>query len=253
MTALITGASSGLGVAYAHHLADRGKNLVLVARRKDALDALAERLRATQGVDVVTVASDLSRPEAAAELAAEVERIGTTIDVLVNNAGFGLHGDVVSADPAVLTNMIDLNCRTVVDLCSRFVPAMVERGEGTVINIASTAAFQPVPHMAVYGATKAFVLNYTEALWSEVRDRGVRVIAVAPGATATEFFERAGEGARAGSVRTPDQVMRATERGLRRGDPVVVDGGMNTIMAGAASLMPRRVTMAVVDRMMRGR
>ena len=135
------------------------------------------------------MAMDLSLPTAAGELWQQTNRLGLEITVLVNNAGFGTHGDVADADPQRLEEEIELNCRTLVGTTARYLPHMRARGAGTIINVASTAAFQPLPKMAVYGATKAFVLSFTEALWAEERKHGVRVLAVCPGVTDTPFFE----------------------------------------------------------------
>jgi NADP-dependent 3-hydroxy acid dehydrogenase YdfG len=164
-TALVTGASTGIGAVFAQELAARGVNLILVARRGDALKAMAEEITTGHGVRVDVLPADLAEPGAGEKLAGRVAELGRTVDVLVNNAGFATHGDVAAADPARLGDQVQLNCAAVVDLTARFLPAMTARGSGAIINVASTAAFQPVAHMAVYAATKAFVLSFTEALW----------------------------------------------------------------------------------------
>ncbi|MCV7180117.1 SDR family NAD(P)-dependent oxidoreductase [Mycolicibacterium sphagni] len=253
MATLITGASAGLGVEYARQFAALGHDLVLVARREDALERLAGELRSAHNVDVTVVALDLSAPGAAAELVSRTAAAGVVVDGLINNAGFGTHGDVIDADPKRLTDEIALNCGTVVDLTARYLPGMRSLGRGTIVNIASTAAFQPLPHMAVYGATKAFVLSFTEALWAEEKTHGIRVLAVCPGATATEFFDVAGEAAAVGRKRTAKQVVDATMRELAGSKPSFVDGLTNGIIAHVLTrLTPRRLLIAVGGRVMGG-
>ena len=177
-TALITGSSGGIGEEFAHQLAQRRANLVLVARRLDKLEELRATLLARHpDIQVDVIAADLSVPGSGAKLA---EQVGDRrIDVLINNAGVGLHGDFVDQDPDGNAAQIQLNCGTLVDLTARFLPAMTRARHGVIINVASTAAFQPTPSMAVYGATKAFVLSFTEALWQETKgNRGARARAV---------------------------------------------------------------------------
>jgi uncharacterized protein len=185
--ALITGASAGLGAEFARQLSKRGCRLVLAARRKDRLDSLAAELGHARSVEI-----DLSGEDAAAELIRNLSDAGETVDLLVNNAGFGLHGRFDKADPKRLRQMVDLNCGALTDLCREVLPAMVERRSGAILNVASTAAFQAGPGMAVYFATKAYVLSLSEALHEEVRRFGVRVTALCPGPTRTEFGEVAG-------------------------------------------------------------
>lgn len=251
-TTLVTGASTGIGAAYARSFAAAGSHLVLVARRRQPLEDLAEELRAAHGVEVEVVAMDLARPGAAAALHAETTARGLVVDVLVNNAGFATHGDVAEADPERLEEEVQLNCATLTGTTSRYLPGMVERGHGAVVNVASTAAHQPLPHMAVYGATKAYVLSFTQALWSETRGTGVQALAVCPGATDTPFFEVAGEDAAVGRKRTPEQVVRATLSALERDRPSVVDGTSNALLARVVTrLLPERAVIAVAERSMR--
>lgn len=252
---LITGASAGIGAEFARQFAASGHDLILVARREQALAALAQDLRDRHRVTVTVIAQDLSRPDAADELYSRTSDLGLQVEVLVNNAGFGTHGDLVDADPARLADEITLNCTTLVGLTVRYLPAMRARGRGTILNIASTAAFQPVPHMAVYGATKAFVLSFTEALWAEGKPHGVRVLAVCPGATATEFFDVAGNSAAVGIKRSAKQVVEHTMRELDGGKSSFVDGTANAFTARILTrLLPRRVIIGITDRVMgRGR
>ncbi|WP_369069311.1 SDR family NAD(P)-dependent oxidoreductase [Kineococcus terrestris] len=246
-TALVTGASTGIGEHLAAELAARGADLVVVARSGDRLRALAERLGAAHGRRVDVVTADLAEPGAGARVVAEVERLGVTVDVLVNNAGFALSGPVAGAarDTGVdrLVSQVQVNCTALVDLTARLLPGMVDRRSGVVLNVASTAAFQPVPNMAVYAATKAFVLSFTEALWVENRRTGVRVLAVCPGPTETPFFDTAGQDS-VGDLprRTATDVVATAMGALDGSGPTVVDGPLNKVTAAAPRFAPRRVT-----------
>jgi hypothetical protein len=185
-TALITGASSGIGEEFARQLAARGYDLILVARRKERLEKLAEELPTTAHV----IEADLV-PEAP-RLQGKVVELGLEVDLLVNNAGFGLRGRFLELDAARQAEMVRINCEAVVTLTHAFVPAMIERGRGGVITVASTAGMQPLPYEATYGATKAFAISFTEALWMELHDTGVKVLVVNPGPVKTEWQEVAG-------------------------------------------------------------
>ena len=188
-TALITGASKGLGKVFAEALAARGMNLVLVARSSDVLNALAEDLAARYGVQCVPLNADLGIPETAVQIGEELERRGIQIDLLVNNAGLGLTGSFLSHDLKKEQSAIQVNVQTLVALAHLFGRSMAKRGKGGIINLASNASFQPLPHMATYAATKAFVLFFSEALQFEVAGTGVHVMAACPGPTATSFFD----------------------------------------------------------------
>src|SRR5437867_242994 len=188
-TTLITGASSGIGEAFARKLAARGDNLLLVARSEDKLIALCNELGRSQNMRAQYVAMDLSKPDAAGELFEETRKRELEIDLLINNAGFGSMGDFAKLGPARELNMIDLNVRSLVELTHRFLQPMRERKGGAIINVASTAGFQGVPYMATYAATKAFVLSFSESLWEENRTFGIEVMALCPGVTETGFFE----------------------------------------------------------------
>jgi uncharacterized protein len=190
-TALVTGASSGIGAAIAESLAQRGHGLTLVARREDRLDELAGDLHDRYGVRAGIFACDLSEADERDRLAAKLTELNLEVEVLVNNAGFGYAGDFASADRERQAQMVRLNCEAVVDLCGRYLPGMIERGRGNVINIASTAAFQPMAKSATYAASKAFVLNFSEAVHQELRGTGATVTAVCPGPVRTEFMDAA--------------------------------------------------------------
>ena len=237
--ALITGASAGLGVEFARQLSRRGHALVLAARRKDRLEALASELGNARAL-----AADLSEADSAARLVADLESAGEQVEVLVNNAGFGLIGRFAELDAKRQRQMIDLNVGTLADLCRAIAPQMVERRSGAILNLASTAAFQPGPNMAVYFATKAFVLSFTEALHEELKPHGVRVSCLCPGPTRTEFGEVAGFGGSGLFDRTAmdaPEVVTAGLDGLDQNRAVVVPGLVNKIGAASTRFAPRSV------------
>ena len=217
-TALVTGASSGIGEAFARALAARGTNLVLVARSAARLEALAAELTARHGVRADTIAADLSDPGAPDAILAELRVRALEIDTLINNAGFGTHGDFAALDGRRERDEVIVNAYAPVALTRLLLPAMIARKHGAIVNVASTAAFQPVPYMATYGATKAFVLSFGEALAEEVRAHGVRVVVLCPGQTDTAFFAGIDE-ARVGRARTPEagRRHRAARAGARPG------------------------------------
>lgn len=234
---VITGASAGLGAEFARQLAGRGERLVLVARRTDRLDALASELGNARAV-----ALDLGEPGAAGRLLADIADHGERVSTLVNNAGFGLWGRFTELDPDRQGAMIDLNCGALVELSHAVLPAMRERGDGAILNVASTAAFQPGPGMAVYFATKAFVLSFSEALHEELRGSGVRVTALCPGPTATEFGDVAGfkgNGMFDKLSASSRDVVRAGLAGLARNRAVVIPGLVNKAGAQGHRLLPR--------------
>lgn len=249
-TTLITGASSGIGVAFAHELAKRGSNVVLVARRLDRLEALSGELTATYGVQAAAIPLDLSLPGAGEALAEEVVRRGLTVTSLVNNAGFGTYGPFHTENAKRLQEMINLNVTAVVDISRAFIERLQAAGTGVLVNVASLAAHQPIPNMAAYAATKAFVLNFTEALWQESLGTGLRVIALSPGLTRTEFFDDINsEGASTGGTfQTPQEVVATALRALdrRTPPPSVISGTRNRLMANAGRLLSRRRTVLVV-------
>ena len=250
-TALITGSSGGIGEEFAVRLAKRKVNLVLVARRKEKLAQLRSRLlELSPGLTIDIVAADLSVPGSATELAATVEKLGRRIDILVNNAGVGLHGDFATQDVDNNSAQIQLNCTTLVELTGLFLPPMAQARHGLLINVASTAAFQPIPGMAVYGATKAFVLSFTEALWQETKSSGVRVLTLCPGATETEFFARTGEEFLTSGRQTSQEVVDTALAAIEGSTPTVVSGLRNKIMATSYRFTPRRVMLPIAQRLM---
>lgn len=251
-TSLITGASSGIGEAFARRLAALGRNVFLVARSEDKLVTLCNELGRENRVRAQYFVLDLSQPDAGERLFAEAEKRGLEIDLLVNNAGFGSMGDFVKLEQARELNMIDLNVKALVDLTYRFLGPMRQRKRGAIINVASTAGFQPVPFMATYAATKAFVLSFSEAIWEENRPYGIEVLALCPGVTETNFFEAAhGHKPPARAAQTADEVVDTAMKALGRGKGHVVSGLSNLVMVQAERFVPRAVVVRVVGRMMR--
>jgi hypothetical protein len=239
MFTVITGASAGLGEGFARALAARGQDLLLVARREQRLTALAGELG---GVRVETLALDLAQPEAGERLMAFAAERGIVIDRLINNAGFGARGAFVDIDLAEQRRMVALNCTSLMELCHRVLPGMVERRRGGILNVASTASFQPGPWMAVYYATKAFVLSFSEGLREEVRARGVHVAALCPGPTRTEFADVAGMHDSELFKRLasdPGAVVRDGLAALEANTAVKVSGALNMAMAGSIRFTPR--------------
>jgi uncharacterized protein len=238
--ALVTGASAGLGAEFARQLSKRGHSLVLAARRKERLEELAKELGNAR-----VLAIDLSKKSATAKVAADLEANGEVVDLLVNNAGFGLIGRFAELDPKRQQQMIDLNVGTLTDLCRAFAPGMIARKAGGILNVASTAAFQPGPKMAVYFATKAFVLSLSEALHEELKPHGVNVTCLCPGPTRTEFGDVAGFGGNGlfdrVAMESPE-VVEAGLNGLARNKAVVVPGIANKLTASGGRFVPRSVT-----------
>jgi short-subunit dehydrogenase len=235
--ALITGASAGLGVEFARQLSKRGHRLVLIARRKARLEGLAKELGNARAVSI-----DLSKKDAAAKVMADLEANGEIVNLLVNNAGFGLIGRFAELDAQRERQMIDLNVGALTDLCRSVAPGMIERKSGGIINVASTAAFQAGPRMAVYFATKAFVLSLTEALHEELKPHGIKVSCLCPGPTRTEFGEVAGFRGNGMfdrvAMESPDVVKVGLE-GLEANKAVVIPGVVNKIGAAATRFAPR--------------
>ncbi len=252
-TALVTGASSGIGAEVARELARRGHGVTLVARREDRLKVLADELAEAHGIRAEVIAADLTDAASRGELPAELDRRGLTPDILVNNAGFTTMGPVHRADRAAELAMVRTNVEAVVDLCTLFVAGMVTRHRGAILNTASTAAFQPLPGQAGYGASKAFVLSYGRALGAELRGTGVTVTTLCPGPVETGFAEAAGlSDDEAGEALPkfmwvpPTDVARAAVEGLAAGRPVVIPGAANWAAAGLAHLAPKALILPLL-------
>ena len=251
-TALITGSSGGIGAEFANQLAGRSVNLVLVARRADKLADLRTALLAQHpDLEIDVISADLSVPGSAVELAAQIDALGRHVDILVNNAGVGLHGRFAEQEQESIAAQIQLNCGTLTDLTSLYLPGMVRARHGLIINVASTAGFQPIPGMAVYGATKAFVLSFTEALWQETKGTGVRVLTLCPGATETEFFARTGEDFLTSGRQTSKQVVATAMAAVEKSTPTVVSGWKNTLLATGYRFVPRRLMVQVAEQMIK--
>ncbi len=255
-SALVTGASSGIGAAIAAELASRGYSLALVARREERLRSLATELASDHGIDADFIACDLADPAERDRLMDELGGRGRAVELLVNNAGFGHQADFAPSPRERMVEMVRLNVEAVVDLTSRFLGPMVEKGRGGVINIASTAAFQPLPGSAVYAASKAFVLSFSEAIRTELRGSGVTVTAVCPGPVKTEFTEVAGVGGveerTPGAVwMTAEEIARHAVDGAKRDRRVVVPGTLNRAAALAGQHSPRAVALPLISRIWR--
>ncbi len=251
-TALVTGASGGIGEALARRLAAENHDLVLVARSEPKLRALADSLTSAHGIDAAVVGADLAVPGAGAALAGRLDELGLGVDVLVNNAGFADFGAFLDAEPDKLTQMMQLNVVTLTDLTRLLVPAMVDQGFGRVMNVASTAAFFPGPLMAVYYATKAYVLSFSEGLGEELKGTGVTVTALCPGPTESGFQARAAmedsKLIRGRRIMSAETVAKLGVAGLLAGKPVVVTGLKNQLMVLSHLFMPRRLVPAMVKR-----
>jgi uncharacterized protein len=253
-TCLVTGASSGIGADVARSLARRGHGVTLVARRKERLEALAEELSARHRVRADVLGCDLGDSRARTRMLARLAELGLAVEVLVNNAGFGSGGRFQDMDQERELEMVRLNVDALVDLCGRFVPEMVGRGRGAVLNVASTAAFQPLPRQATYGGTKAFVLAFTDALHADLEGTGVTATTLCPGPVKTEFADTAGIAAEADSMPSflwTDSAAVAEEgvKGLERGKRVVVAGKLNRAGALAGQHAPRSLLLRFASRL----
>jgi uncharacterized protein len=257
--ALVTGGSSGIGEAFARALAARGLQLIVTGRDEARLRAIVHELRARHQVRVEPIVVDLSAPDGPERLKTAVDNLGLVPDVLVNNAGTGSIGTFVRLPLDRQLDMVRVNVEALVATTSLFLPAMLARGRGGIINVSSASGLQPLPHYAIYGASKAFVNSFSQALWAEVRGRGVRVVAVCPGPVAdTRFGERAGGSSLskfpglASRRQLPREVVVAQAlRALSEGDPLVVPGLANRLMARLAGSLPRRVQLVVTERIFR--
>jgi len=252
--ALVTGASSGLGEEFARQLAHRGCNLVLTGRSREKLETLASDLARINGVATRVVTADLAQPGGAEQLALIVDDLGVVIDHLVNNAGYGAAGSFAESDPARQSGMVRVNVESVVCLSRHFLPGMVRRNRGGIINIGSTAAYQPTPYMATYGATKAFVVSFSAALASEVEQTDVRVLACCPGFVPTGFQSAAGMPD--GSVLKlsklePNAVVQSTLEAYAAGRIVYVPGTVNSLQTTLSKVLPRAVVVRAARYTMR--
>jgi uncharacterized protein len=247
ITALVTGASSGIGKALARELSAQGAHLVLVSRNAQRLDQEAEDLRVRFGVNVHVFPEDLERIEDRLELFAWTQKSGITVDVLVNNAGIGYCGPFSEENFENIKATLDLNVHALTHLTKLYLPGMLERKTGGILNVASTAAFQPVPFLSVYAATKAFVLNLSEALWAECKNSGVRVFCLCPGNTLTRFHQAAGieKQRMLFSASAADVARFALKKFLKSNRPSAIYGFWNKLMIYSERLGPRRLAVFV--------
>ncbi len=251
-TALITGASSGIGTEFARQLAARGHGVTLVARRRERLDALAKELKEEHGVRADVSVCDLSSAAARGRMIGAVKRRGLDVDILVNNAGFGSGGLFHELDPEAELSMVRTNVEAVLHLCTEFVPRMVERGHGAVLNVASVAAFQPVPRQATYAATKAFVLSFTDGLTADLHGTGVTATSLCPGPVPTEFGDVADIDENLlnlpGVSVSPDDIAKAGIDGMDGGKRVVIPGPAAWATAILGRFAPRWITLETMRR-----
>ena len=253
-TALITGASSGIGAAFAEELAKRKTNLVLVARSEDKLSKLAQQLQEQFGINAEVIVQDLTLPSAGQFVLDTIAQKELTIDLLINNAGFGDYGAFVDRPLSKQMEMIQLNITAVVELTGLFLPQMKQRGTGGIINISSIAGFQPLPYMSIYAATKAFVLNFTEALWAENKDSGVNILALCPGPTESQFFKIAefpqSFTGKNGSNLTPaEDVVKEALKALEKNQSTIVTGGIgNQLLVNVPRFTPRDWLVSAVEK-----
>lgn len=256
-TALITGASSGIGAAFARELAARQTNLILVARSQERLEQLAQQLQAQFPIEVRVLVQDLAQAGAVEAVWDAVGEAGTEVDLLVNNAGFGDYGAFGERELLRQLEMIQLNIAALVEMTHRFLPAMQQRGSGSIINVSSIAAFQPLPYLSIYAATKAFVLSFTEALWAENQDTGVHFLALCPGPTETEFAQAAEFPPSLGNKKqkgmaTAEAVVSEALQALEKKQTTAITGGLgNQIIVNLPRFLPRHWLVSAVEKQFR--
>ncbi|WP_019508369.1 SDR family oxidoreductase [Pleurocapsa sp. PCC 7319] len=253
-TALITGASSGIGETFARELASRNMNLILIARSQDKLEQLASELTSKHQIKTEVIVKDLTEPGAGQVVFDRVQAQSLTVDLLINNAGFGDYGAFSDRTLSKQMAMVQLNITVLLELTGLFLPEMQQRGSGGIINISSIAGFQPLPYMSVYAATKAFVLNFSEALWAENKDLGVHVLAVCPGPTESEFFKRAdfpdtfanGNG---NSMASSEEVVEQALKAMDKKQSTLVTGGIsNKLLVNVPRFVPRDFLVTAVEK-----
>ncbi|BAZ45154.1 short-chain dehydrogenase/reductase SDR [Chondrocystis sp. NIES-4102] len=253
-TALVTGASSGIGETFARQLASKKIDLVLVARSQDKLEQLATELAAQHQIKTKVIVKDLTEKEAGKAVLEEIQAEGLTIDLLINNAGFGDYGAFSDRPLSKQLAMVSLNISVLVELTGLFLPLMQQRKSGTIINISSIAGFQPLPYLSVYAATKAFVLNFTEALWAENKDTGVNILVVCPGPTESEFFDRADfpdslKGANTSILTSTETVVKETLKAMDKKQSTIVTGGIgNQLIVNLPRFVPRDFLVSAVGK-----
>ncbi len=256
-TALITGASSGIGKAFAEELAARGSNLILVARSQDKLDQLAKQLQERTSIDVEVIVQDLTEPQAAQKVYKQVQDKGLTVNGLINNAGFGYYGPFAERELSKQLEMIQLNVTVLVELTHLFLSQMQTHRQGSIINVASIAGFQALPYLSTYAATKAFVLSFTESLWAENKDKGINCLALCPGPTESNFFEVADfpqsfENKNNGSLTSAKTVVKDGLNALEKNQANVVTGSItNKLIVNSSRFFPREFLLQAVEKVFR--
>lgn len=245
---LITGASYGIGEVFARRFAQEGWNTVLVARSVDKLEALAKTLEHENGTRTLVIAADLTRRESPGDIYGRIGQEGIEIEGLVNNAGYGFGGRFVEVPLEHYLGMIDLNVRALVELTRLFLPQMIERRRGFILNVSSTAAYQPLPFSSVYAASKSFVSSFTEGLWLETKGTGVRVLNLCPGLTKTDFGKHANlrDFRRDPMAESPEQVVETAFRALKRSEPTVISGWRNKLLIFLEGLIPKRILFGLI-------
>jgi uncharacterized protein len=250
--ALVTGASAGIGVALATQLAAHGAHLVLTARRRDRLEELSRKLKAAHSIQTEVFVANLAKPDAPEEIYAFTKQKGIAIDLLINNAGFGQYGELTQVETQRLVDMVQVNCTAVVHLTRLFLPDMVARRQGDVLILASTASFQAVPYISTYAATKAFDLLFAEGLAEEMKPHGIRVCALCPGSTESEFHAVAGqEQFTSKHQETAEKVARTGLQALAAGKSYVISGLGNYLGAQSQRIVPRRTVTRIAAKMFR--
>ena len=253
-TALVTGASSGIGEAFARQLAKKKTNLILVARSLDKLEQLAKELCNQYQIKTTVITQDLSQNSAGQAVFEQVQAQNLSIDLLINNAGFGDYGAFCDRPLSKQMSMIQLNIAAVVELTGLFLPLMHQQGSGSIINVASIASFQPIPYMSVYAATKAFILSFSESLWAENKDKGVKVLVSCPGPTESNFYDQAdfpdsATGPSGMNLVSTDQVVTETLKALEQEQPTIVPGGFaNQVIVNLPRLIPRDLLVSAVGK-----
>lgn len=238
---LITGASSGIGKSFAYEYAQKKRNLILVARSKEVLAELKDELISKYGIDVKAMDFDLSKENAAGELFDKVNNEKAEVDILINNAGFGLKGEFLTQELGCYRQMMNLNMITLTELSYLFLEGMLKDGKGTIINVGSMVSFFSAPYNTLYSATKTFVLSLTEGLYYEYKNKGIQFVAICPGATNTNFFQTAGKSnATKGKMREPVQVVESTMKALDKGLPFIVDGRKSKMIVTMSKWLPRK-------------
>ena len=252
-TTLITGASSGIGKAFAQELAANKNDLIIVARSEEKLNQLASKLQEQHKIQVEVIVKDLTEPSATQEVFERIQSKGIAVDTLINNAGFGDYGEFADTDGERQIKMVQLNIIALMDLTHKFLPQMRQRLSGNIINISSIAGFQPIPYISVYAATKAFVLSFSEALWAENRQYGVRVLVVCPGPTETNFFNEANFpnslAAKNNKVSTPEEVVRDALKALKEDKSTVVSGSsLSKVIVNMPRFLPRETLVNILEK-----